>query len=356
VPVVVARAETADLPVQVQTLGTVESIQPVSVRSQVGGTLMDIHFREGDLVRKGQLLFRIDPLPLEAALRQAEANLARDEAQVRSLEAQARHAKAQVVRYRELVDKDYVTQEQYEQVRTDAEAMEAGLAAARATVGASKATVENARLQLGYTEIHAPTSGQTGGLQVRVGDLVKAVDASPLVVINPTQPILVTFSVPEANLAEIQKYRKEATLRVRVTLPGFPGEGREGALVFVDNAVDPSTGTILLKAQFENGDSALWPGQFVDVALILHVLKDAVVVPSEAIQTGQQGTYVFLMTPNGTVAIQPVTAGIAFGGRTVIREGIQPGATVVTDGQLRLTPGAAVEVKRGGGAPGQATR
>lgn len=378
VPVLVAVAQEADVPVALRALGSVESIQSSPVRSLITGTVTEVGFREGDMVRAGQILFRLDRRPLEATLRQLQANLVRDEAQVRSSEAQTKNTEAQVrnaeaqmknaesqaKRYEELVAKELVAREQYDQRVTNLDAGRAALDAARAaalssraaldvsraTVEATKATVENARLQLDYTVITAPVSGQAGSLLADKGDLVKANDAT-LVIVNQIQPILVRFTVPEARLPELQRYRAAGTLKVRVTPAGAGAQSREGRIVFFDNSVDKTTGTIALKAEFDNADHALWPGQFIDVALVLTTLERAVVIPSQAVQTGQQGVYVFVVDAVGAAAVRPITPGAAVASRTVVEKGLAVGETVVTDGQLRLTPGATVVRKSSLSAP-----
>ncbi len=257
-----------------------------------------------------------------------------------------------------------VAREQYDQRVTNVEAGRAALDAARAAALASraaldvgraaaeatKATVDNARLQLDYTVIVASVSGQAGSLLVDKGELVKANDAT-LVIINQIQPILVRLTVPEARLPEVQRYRAAGTLKVRVIPAGAGAQPRDGLLVFLDNTVDKTTGTIALKAEFDNADHALWPGQFIDVSLVLTTLARAVVVPSQAVQTGQQGTYVFVVDAAGAAAVRPITSGATAGGRTVVEKGLAAGETVVTDGQLRLTPGATVVRKTGLSSP-----
>jgi len=374
VPVLVGVAEQADVPVELRALGSVESIQSSPVRSLITGTVTDVGFREGEMVRAGQVLFRLDRRPLEATLRQLEANLARDAAQVRSAEAQTQNTEAQVrnaeaqlknaesqaKRYEELVGKELVAREQYDQRVTNVEAARAALDAARAAtlssraaldVGraaaeATRATIENAKLQLDYTVITAPVSGQAGNLLVEKGELAKANDVT-LVTVNQIQPILVRFAVPEPRLPEVQKYRGAGTLKVRVTPSGTKVAPREGRIVFFDNAVDRTTGTIALKAEFDNADHALWPGQFIDVTLVLTTLPNAVVIPAQAVQTGQQGVYVWVVDDAGSASVRPIAAGPSVADRMVVEKGIAAGETVVTDGQLRLTPGATVVRKTG---------
>ncbi|HET9795268.1 MAG TPA: efflux RND transporter periplasmic adaptor subunit [Thermoanaerobaculia bacterium] len=327
VPVTAARVERRDLPVEVTAIGHVEPYSTVSVKSQVNGTLMSVGFREGQDVRKGDLLFRIDPRPFQAALAQAKANLARDR-------AQAQNAEAEIGRYAGLVEKDYVTREQYDQVKANAEAL-------ASTVKASEAAVENAALQLSWCTITSPIDGRTGGLLVHEGNLVKANDDKAMVVINQIRPVYVTFSTPESSLADLQRQRG---LAVKAAAPGNAAP-KAGQLTFIDNAVDPTTGTITSKATFPNGDETLWPGEFVNVTVVLRTEAGAVVVPSPAVQTGQNGSYVYVIKGDATVESRPVSVERTQGTLTVVVKGLAPGEQVVTDGQLRLAPGARVEIK-----------
>lgn len=360
VPVLTAKVKAADVPIELRAFGGVESSQSSPVRSQVGGILTEIRFQEGDFVKSGQVLFVIDQMPLKANLRQLQANLARDEAQIHNAEAQIRNAVAQLQnaeamakRYEQLVQKDYVTREQYDQRMTNMAAAQAALdasqaasQAARATAQSTKAAIEILEIQLGYTEIHAPFSGQTGSLLVKQGDLIKANDTNPLVIVNQIEPVRVRFSANEKKISEILKYRKLDALRVSVTPPGG-GEALDGKLVFVDNAVDPATATIALKAELPNLDHALWPGQFVEATMTLYTLKSALVVPSSAVLTGQKGAYVFVVDSEGMANVRLVKPGIDIGEETVITEGLALAETVVTDGHLRVTPGAKVVNKAG---------
>jgi multidrug efflux system membrane fusion protein len=310
--------------------GTVEPLQTVAVQPQVSGALTRIAFREGQDVSRGQVLFQIDPRPFRAALAQAEAALARDQ-------AQAANAEQEAGRYAELAAKDYVTAQQYDQVRTTA-------AAAGATLAASRAAVEQARLNLEYATIRAPIAGRTGSLRLREGNLVQAGDPAPLVTINQIRPILVRFAVPAGNLPLIQQHRAQ-TLPVRAA-PVGGGTPSEGTLAFVDNAVDTTTGTILLKGDFPNREGALWPGEFVNVRLRLFVERQALVVPSTAVVSGQQGSFVFVIQPDSTAATRPVTVAREAGALSVLAAGeVRPGDRVVTDGQLRLRQGAKVQIK-----------
>jgi multidrug efflux system membrane fusion protein len=331
VPVTAATAVQKTVPVQLSAIGNVEAYSTVSVKSQIGGVLTRVHFREGQDVNTGDLLFTIDPRPYEAALRQAEANLAKDNAQLAN-------ARKEVQRYAELVKKGYVAQEQYDQISTNAASFEA-------IVNADMAVVENARLQVKYCYIYSPLSGRTGNLMANEGNLIKANADTAIVVINQVQPIYVTFSVPEQSLSEIKRYMSEAKLRVEAILSKEDEKPEQGVLTFIDNAVDLTTGTIKLKGTFANKGKRLWPGQFVNAVLTLTSQPDAIVVPSQAIQSGQEGQYVFVIKDDLTVENRSVTAGRTLNSETVIEKGLQAGEKIVTDGQLRLVPGAKIQVK-----------
>jgi multidrug efflux system membrane fusion protein len=333
IPVLVATAARKTMAIQLRAVGNVEAFSTVSVKSQITGVLTEAHFKEGQNVKKGQLLFTIDPRPLEAVLKQAEANLARDAAQLQNAREQAR-------RYAELFKKQYVSQEQYEQIRTNADALEA-------VVEADKAAVENARVQLSYCYIYSPIDGQVGSLLVNEGNLVRVNDATPLVVINQVTPINVTFSVPEQNLADIRRHMATGSLKVEARFPSDDGRAEHGILAFIDNAVDRTTGTIKLKAEFKNGERRLWPGQFINVALTLSTQSDAVVVPSEAIQVGPEGQHVFVVKPDNSVEVRPVVVARTDEGETVIANGLQPGEKIVREGQFLLGPGSRIEVRDG---------
>jgi membrane fusion protein, multidrug efflux system len=329
VPVTVASAERRPMPFELSATGTVEPLQTVSVQAQVVGTLRRIAFKEGDEVKQGQLLFEVDPRPYRAALDQAVAALNRDS-------AQATNAAQDEARYKTLADKQYVTAQQYEQVRTTA-------AAARATLAGSQAAVEQARLNLQYATIRAPISGRTGSLMIREGNLVRTTGTQALVTINQIRPILVRFAVPASNLPLIQEHLgKDVVVRADV---GGGENPSEGTLSFVDNAVDTATGTILLKGRFPNDDGALWPGAFVNVRLQLYVEPDALVVPSAAVVAGQQGSFVYVIQKDNTAATRPVTVSRTAGDYAIVNGDVQPGDRVVTDGQLRLRQGAKVQIK-----------
>jgi len=334
VPVTIGSAVQKSIPIQVRAIGAVEAYSTVSVKTMVGGQIMKVGFSEGQDVRKGDLLFEIDPAPYEAALKMAEAARARDIALKENAEKEVR-------RYASLVEKNLVPRQQYEQFVSSAAALEA-------TVQAGTAAVENARVQLAYCFLRSPIDGRTGSLLVQQGNVVKANDAI-LVTINQVVPIRVSFSVPEQYLADVRKYKAAGTLKVEAAPQDGKADPVPGTLSFIGNAVDPATGTIPLKGTFPNTDRRLWPGQFANVVLTLTVRPGAVVVPSEAIQTGQQGQYVFIVRPDFTVEARPVTPGEVFEGGTVIGKGVLAGEKVVTDGQLRLVPGAKVEPTKGTG-------
>jgi multidrug efflux system membrane fusion protein len=336
VPVVVGRAESRTVPYEIEASGTVEPIQTVAVLPQVGGVLTRVSFREGDEVEAGRILFQIDPRPYRAALGQAAAALSRDR-------AQAAAAVSDAGRYQALAEKDYATQDEYEQKRANADAL-------TAAVRADSAAVENARLNLEYATIRAPISGHTGALLVHEGNVVKAGGSDPLVTINQTRPIQVRFAVPEDFLGEIQRHRTPAPT-VRVKSDGGDSTEATGRLTFVDNGVDATTGTILLKAEFPNKDRSLWPGEFVGVTLVLYMQKNACVVPATAVQEGQNGTTVFVLQRDRTVRTVPVTVQRKAGNLAVIARGVSPGDSIVVDGQSRLADKAKVIVKKGGVAP-----
>jgi membrane fusion protein, multidrug efflux system len=331
VPVTAGTVVQKTVPVQIRAVGNVEAYSTVSVKSQIGGVLTRVHFREGQDVNRGALLFTIDPRPYEAALKQAEANLTKDIAQLEN-------AREEVRRYAELVIKGYVARQQYDQIRTNAAAFEA-------TVNADKAVVENAQLQLKYCYIYSPLTGRTGALAANEGNLIKANADNAMVVINQIQPIYVTFSVPEQYLPEIKKYMSGGKIRIQAFITKVEDHPEEGSLTFVDNSVDPATGTIKLKATFVNKAMRLWPGQFVDAVATLTTQPNTIVAPSSAIQTGQNGQYVFIIKDDLTVESRPVIAGRTLDSETVIDKGLQAGEKVVTDGQLRLVPGAKIQIK-----------
>jgi multidrug efflux system membrane fusion protein len=357
-PVEVAAAVQKTVPVQLRVIGNVQAYSTVSVKSRIAGQLIRVYFKEGQDVRKGELLFTIDPRPFEAALKQAEANLERDMAQVTQAEAnierdiaQEKNAQVEADRYKLLLERGVVSEEQYDNFRTNAEALEASVLAdraakanAEAAVVADRAAVENAKLQLSYCSIFSPIDGRTGSLIVQEGNMIKDNDTI-MVVINQITPIYVAFSVPEENLAEIKKYMAEGKLKVEALIPNDETRPEKGFISFVDNTVDTTTGTIRLKGTFANKEKRLWPGQFVRVVLTLTEEPNAIVIPSQAIQTGQEGPYVFIVKPDLTVESRPIVLGLTLNNETVVQKGVKPEEKVVTDGQLRLYPGAKVEIK-----------
>jgi len=331
VPVLVATAVQKAVPLQIRAVGNVEPYTTVSVKSQVTGVLQQAHFKEGQDVKKGQLLFTVDPRPFEAALKQAEANMARDNAQLRNLREQVR-------RYAELVEKNYVSREQYDQIKTNADAAES-------VVDADKAAVDNAKVQLSYCYIYSPVNGRVGSLLVNEGNLIRLNDGAPLVVINQINPINVTFAVPEQYLADLKKHMAGGKLKADARFQSDEGRPEQGVLAFVDNAVDRSTGTVKLKAEFSNQERRLWPGQFVNVALTLATQGDAVVIPSEAVQVGQEGQYVFVVKEDKRVEVRPVTIGSTNEGLAIIAKGLAVGEQVVREGQFLLGPESRVDIK-----------
>ena len=333
VPVQIARAVRQTLPIRQNAIGTVQTLRTVTVKSQVDGIIQQIHFREGDEVQAGDLLITLDRRPFENNLRSAHADLA-------NAEAQADHAQAEATRYRQLDQQQAISKEQLSQLLADA-------ASSRAQVQAREAAVANAELQLGYAEIRAPIAGRTGQLNLHEGALVKANDPGfALVTINQLSPIAVAYAVPEASLAGLRTALAAGVVTVTASPHDGVGKSVEGRLAFIDNAVDPTTGTIVLKAVFANADRALWPGQFVDIITRLGEEAGTVLVPAAAVQTGQHGSQVFVMKPDRTVELRAVQTGPSANGLIVIRSGVQAGETVVTDGQVRLVPGARVEPKQ----------
>ncbi|MCX7723740.1 MAG: efflux RND transporter periplasmic adaptor subunit [Thermodesulfovibrio sp.] len=331
VPVVVAQSMVKDVPIQITAIGNVEAYSSVTIKSRVDGQLLKVNFKEGDEVKKGQLLFVIDPRPFEEAVKQAEANLLRDKAQLE-------FAKADLERYDELLKEGLVSRQQYEKIKSTYESL-------KATVKADEAILNNAKLQLSYCYIYSPIDGKVGSLLVHPGNMIKANDTQ-IVKINQIVPIYVRFSVPEQELFRIKKAMRKGTLKTEAVVKGVDANySEEGKVVFIDNTVDPATGTVKLKAEFANKDKNLWPGQFVNVVLTLGVKNNAIVIPYRALQTGQKGHYIYVVKEDKTVEMREVQAGLRFADEVVIEKGLNKGETVVVDGQLRLTPGAKVEIK-----------
>jgi multidrug efflux system membrane fusion protein len=334
VPVTVASVFTKDVPMQVTSVGNVEAYSTVAVKSRVSGELVGVHFQEGQEVKEGDLLFTIDKAPYEVALKEALARLERDQ-------ALARKARDDVRRNMPLAEKDIVSRQSLDQYVSTAEAAEA-------LVKADQAAVENLQLQLGYCSIRSPISGRTGSLLIQKGNLVKGNDENKsLLTVHQIEPIYVTFAVPEKYLGEINRKTKETRMEVQVQTPEDQAgkEPIDGAVSFVNNTVEMSTATIRLKATFQNRDRRLWPGQTVNVLLTLGVQPKAVVVPSQAIQSGQSGSYAFVVKQDQTAELRMVSVSRSTNGEAVIEKGLTPGETVVTDGQLLLTSGARVSIK-----------
>jgi multidrug efflux system membrane fusion protein len=329
-PVLVGQVTRRTVPLALRGIGTVETVASVAVRSRVAGQILKVEVADGADVAAGQVLFSVDPAPYAIALTRAEAQLARDKA----LLEQARAAAA---RYAKLVEKEYVTREQYETATSQAEAL-------AATIRADEAAAEDARLSLSYCTIAAPIAGRVGSVNLRAGNLVRVSDDPPLVTILKLRPINVIFSLPEKYLADVRVRAASSRLTVRATVRGASGPGYRGTLTFIDNAVDTTTGTIRLKAEFPNEDRGLWPGAFVETELVLSEQKDALVVPSTAIQVGQQGSYVFVVASDGTAQARAVIVDRLVGDETVIASGLEGGESVITDGQIRVVPGGKVAV------------
>jgi multidrug efflux system membrane fusion protein len=357
VPVTTAQAVEESVPFQIRTVGTVEPYSTVEVKSQVAGPLMKVNFAEGANVNQGDLLFEIDSRPFREALRQAEAAVAKDEAQLRVADAnvarsraQLKNAKADAARFEQLSKEGISTRQQEDQIRTTAEVAEhavrgdeAGIETMRAALEADRAAVEQAKLNLAYCEIRAPISGRAGNVLVHPGNLVKANGDTAMVVLNQMKPIFVSFGVPERYLSAVSKQHSRRKLLVDAS-PEQDAMPVRGTLTVIDNTVDPNTGTIRLKAAFDNKEGRLWPGQFVTAVLTLDT-QMATVVPSEAVQAGQQGSFVYVVKPDQSVEPRPVTLGQNILRKVIVEKGVTAGETIVTDGQSRLFPGAKISTK-----------
>lgn len=336
VSVTLAQVEERDMPFALSASGSVEALRTAAVGSQVGGVVTRVFFREGDHVRAGQVLIQLDPRPFREALDQALAALARDR-------ARAETARNEVQRARVLHDQNILSQSEWDQKRSEAEAT-------AATVRADSAAANTARLNLEYAAIRAPITGRTGRLLVNVGDYVRPSTSEPLVTIIQPNPVRVAFKIPERDVPLLQRYRAQNP-QVWVE-PDSGTAAHVGKLVFVDNAIDASSGTLLLKGEFPNPDGRLVPGQFVDVRLVLYVAPRALVVPAQAVSTGQQGSYVYVLNPDSTVSTRPIEVERTVDQLAIVARGLRPGEPVVTDGQMRLSPGAKVLVRRAEGNSG----
>jgi multidrug efflux system membrane fusion protein len=331
VPVTVASVVQKQMPIDIRVIGAVEAYSVVSVHAQITGQLTAVNFKEGDDVQKGQELFTLDKRPLEAAVLQAQANLQRDI-------AQAANAKSVAQRYEDLAGRGIATREQLETSRASSAALDA-------SVEADKAAVESAKIQLQYATMPSPIAGRTGALMVHEGNLVRANDTTPLVVINQIAPIYVSFAIPESRLPELKRFMGKGTLAVEAQPPNDTALASHGYISFVDNSVDQTTGTIKIKATFPNDDHRLWPGSFVNVTVALTKDPTAVVVPTAAVQVGQQGQYTYVVKADKSVEYRPVVVERTSGLETVIKSGLKPAEVVVTDGHLRLVAGSHVSIK-----------
>jgi multidrug efflux system membrane fusion protein len=363
VPVTVAKVSQKDVPIDIQVIGNVEAYATITIKAQVSGQVTDVPFHEGDFVKKNQRLFSIDPRPYEAQIGQIEANIERDKAVLKQAQAnlqrdtaQQKYAEDQAERYAKLYDAKVMSKEQADQFRSNADALAQGLSADRAAIdsanaqiNADQAGLQNAKVMLSYTDIRSPLDGQTGNLMVKQGNVVPA-NSTDLIAINQVEPIYVTFSVPEANLREVKRYMGQGKLQVMATTQDADPVTERGSLTFVDNNVDNTTGTIKLKGTFANSDHKLWPGQFVHVALRLNTQANALVVPNQAVQTGQDGTFVYVVK-DGKAEFRPVKTGARVEQELVIAQGLEPGETVVTEGQLRLAPNSRVQIRDANGLP-----
>lgn len=335
-PVLVAEAVRGSIPIQLSAIGNVQAGATVGVKSRINGDLLKVHFEEGQDVKKGDILFTIDSRDLEATLREAKAQLARSRAQLRKAEEDKR-------RYDELMRQQIISRDQQETTATS-------LAVLQAQIAADQAAVDSAQVQLSYAIIRSPLDGRTGEVLLNAGNMVKANADTPMVTVQQVEPLDVRFTVPEMHLGAIMAAQSAGGLRVRATAPG-QNKTAEGRIAFIDSSVDAQTGTIALKASFPNRDRALWPGQFVNVVFELGRRENVVLAPTQAVSTGSEGDFVYILKPDNTVEYRLVTTGPIFDGKTLIEKGLQGGERVVIDGHLRLAPGAAVEVR----TPGQAS-
>jgi len=366
-PVVVAKVKRKDVPIQISAVGNVEPYSNVSIKPQVSGQLVQIFIEEGDYVRKGAKLAEIDPRPLQAQVAQAEATLAKDNAQLQQVmanlardSANEKYAGEQAKRYATLFDQGVVSKDDRERFASQADALtqlvladRAAIESAKAQIQADQANMGNIRLQLSFTTIYAPIDGRTGNITVKAGNIVTA-NQTELMTIAQVQPIYVTFGVPEARLGDVQRYQVGGRLVVEAKSQDEADVDEKGQLTFIDNNVDASTGTIKLKSTFRNDSRKLWPGQFVSVLMQLTVQANAIVVPTHALQTGQDGTYVYIVKDDRTVEMRPITPGLRIDDDLVIDKGLQAGETVVTEGQLRLAPGSRVTFPDSGESSGAA--
>jgi membrane fusion protein, multidrug efflux system len=331
VPVLIAPVSRKPMPVRLDAIGTVQPIATVAVKSRVDGQIAEVKISDGQAVKTGDVLFILDTRAAEAQLAQAQATLAKDRAQLDN-------AKRDVARFKPLTEKEFVSRQQFDTAQTTAASLEA-------TLLADQATVDNFKVQLTYYTIRSPMDGRVGTIALKTGNAVKAQDTISLVTINQIKPIYASYAVPQRELPGIRAALNAGTVPVQATVPGDPGQPITGKIFFFDNQIDPTTGTISLKAIFDNADERLWPGEFVNVSSTLRVENDALVVPSSAVQVGQSGSYVFVVKADNTVEFRPVTVDRTVGKDTVIAKGLNADERVVTDGQLRLTNGSRIEIR-----------
>ena len=365
-PVEIAKVTLKNVPVDITVVGNVEAYSVVSIRAQTGGMLTQVNFQEGDYVKKNDVLFLIDRKPLEGQMKSAVANLQKSaalelqaEANLNRDTANAKYAREQTARYMKLVEEGIFAKEQGEQLKSNADSLAQLLVADAAAINSAKAQMEsdqsainNLNIQLGYTSVNAPIDGRTGNIQQKAGNIITA-GTTELAIINQVEPIYVTFSVPEARLADVKRYSEHTKLGVTARAQDGSGDVEQGELTFIDNAVDSTTGTIKLKGTFQNKDRKLWPGQFVNAGVRLTMRNNAVVVPNQAVQTGQDGTYVYIVGDDRVVSVRPIKTGPRIDQDMVIEEGLEGGETVVTEGQLRLQPGSKVQVRDQQGGDGR---
>ena len=358
VPVVVAKVSQKLMPVEVSSVGNVEPISTVAIKAQVSGELLEVHFKEGDFVHKGQLLLTIDSRPFQGQVGTQQANIAKDQAQLKQAEAnlardlaQLEYAQAESKRYATLLERGLIATQNSDQARSQAEALEQSVHADRAAVENVRAALDvdqhalmGAKLQLSYCTIYSPIDGRTGAVMLKPGNLIKSADA-PIVVINQMNPLYVNFTVPQQYWPDIKKNMNEGVLHVTATVPQDPSHPMQGNVLFVDNAVDATTGTLHLKASFENSGNQFLPGMFVKVVLRLSEEPNTKVVPTQALTEGQNGTFVYVVKPDNTVALRPVVSSRAHEGSAAIDKGLEVGELVVIDGQARLTPKSKVQIK-----------
>jgi len=359
VPVVVAKVGQKSMPVEINAVGNVEPIATVSIKAQIAGELLEVHFKEGDFVRKGQLLFTIDPRSYQNQVAQIQANIGKDQAQLQQTEANLGrdsanfdYAKAESQRYATLLQRGLIATDQSEQVRTQANALQesvradrAAIDSARAVLAADQNALEAAKLQLSYCSIYSPIDGRTGAVMVDAGNLIKSADV-PIVIINQVNPIHINFAVPQQYWTDVKKNLTDDVFRVRALVPQDPEHPKQGNVIFIDNAVDATTGTLHMKAAFDNSTNQFIPGMFVNVQLRLSEQPNAKVVPTSAVTEGPSGRFVYVVKDDKTVEMRSIVSSYAFSGDSVIDSGLEVNETVVTDGQTRLTPGAKVQITK----------